>query len=882
MCGTYNADPSNANIFVDLHHPNAENRILAVKRLVEMNKVSTMPYSDDKKNLLVAGIALRLSDDSPKVVDGVLKFETEYLIKIIGRQNLIKKLKFIIGDRFMAQKQWQNAINSAIKHITSEHLLSDDNEIEVFLAIWPYMFPLYDKSSNHSEAIIESDIYSRFPIVKKLKDVKLKDTKNHPMEYINKRLKNGFDKEKIGAIVQFVKSLPDAEITHLMAFHVISLFTYSLPQNSDHKLSNDVLDLLTKFLDKFFWRHADIYQYAQDLYGRNRSEKLPIQLLLNCIHTIIEKTDFSAVSNSNVIDFTVNSDELSLMLNLHKHLCNGLFSHSTKTSALYNKAMSEFIRKVLPTSGIQLDFFSNFFINHYINQLEQPSSLQITAEMQLRSMRLFNELLRHADEVKEITTEVFIRIISGLTSPFDAVRELTSETIAILNGLLVKSSRYSKIFGLLVNDIETLKMNPEQLSIFLFNTKQNRTELFEFIQRPASTTILKATLLDMLKLVVDGKRDSTYLNIAVNVALDILKKVDYSQRVILNPHESMVVYHAIIRFDSEAISTTLTAETNCRTFFEIALQQSNVFIDVDNKIRSIAEIAMGLRNFINLNKFSTNLQQFFINAIVKSATFCKTDNVRSKARWFFKKYIEFDGKMELDILTGMVNVTSMNTAKKEQIKCLSQDLLQTSEWKCGLTLLEFMQKKRMKNPRELMRQLLPVLKKCLDFDDQSMVEYTKQLLLIDILNCCELMPTTGPFVETDFRIELVIQCVSGTHNPSTHHHALELLARLAKMIPETVLHDITQIFTFIGNAVVKRDDDYIYQPISKIIKSIVPILKQNNIIHVLEVFSGNVIFDTPNHRRSALYEDLLKTLDPKKYLWVFLAIFFKADIVIDK
>lgn len=881
MCGTYNADPSNANIFVDLHHPSAENRIQAVKRLVETNKLSTMPYSDDKKNLLVAGIALRLSDDSPKVVDGVLKFDTEYLIKIIGKQNLIKKLKFIIGDQFMAQKQWQNAINSAIRHITSEHLLSDDNEVEVFLAIWPYMFPINDKSSHHSEAIVESDISSRFPIIKKLKDAQLKDSKKHPMENINKRLKNGFDKAKIGAIVQFVKSIPDAEMTHLMAFHVINLFTYSLPQNSDHKLSNDVLDLLTKFADKFFWKHADIVQYAQDLYSRNRLEKLPIQLLLNCIHAIIEKTDFSTVSNSNVIDFTVNSDELSLMLNLHRNLCNGLFSHSTKTSGLYNKAMSEFIRKVLPTIGKQLDFFSNFFIYHYINQLELPGSLQIKAELQLRSMRLFNELLRHTDEVKEITMEVFIRIISGLTSPFDAVRELTSETIAMLNGLLHKSSRYSKFFGLLVNDIETLKMNPEQLSIFLFTTKQNRTELFEFIQRPASTTILKATLFDMLKLVGDGKRDSTYLNITVDVALEILRKVDYSQRVILNPHESTVVYHAINRFDSESIATILTAQNNCRTFFEIVLEQSNVFIDMNNKIRSVAEVAMALKKF-KLSRFPTNLQQFFINSIVKSATFSKTDNVRSRARHFFKKYIEFDGKMELDILTGMVNVTSMNTAKKDQTKCLSQELLRTSEWKCGLTLLEFMQKKQLKNPRELMRQLLPVLKKCLDFDDQSMVEYTKQLLLIDILNCCELMPTTGPFVESDFRIELVIQCVSGTHNPSTHHHALELLARLAKMIPETVLHDITQIFTFIGNAVVKRDDDYIYQPISKIIKSIVPILKQNNIIHVLEVFSGNVIFDTPNHRRSALYEDLLKTLDPKKYLWVFLAIFFKADLVIDK
>lgn len=877
MCSTYNADPSGASIFVDLYHPSAINRMQAVENLVNMNKLSTMPFSDDKKNLIVVGIAQRLTDVSPEVVNEVMKFKTEDLIKIVGEQNLIKKLKIIIGDQFMMQKQWQNPISSAIKHITSKHLLSNDNEIEIFLAIWPYMFPLNNIVLPHMKTIMKSNIAGRFPIIKQLQDIKFQD--NIDMECVNERLEKAFEKsKKIHEIVQFVKTIPDAEMTQLSAFHIINLLTHSLPKKSDHNLSNGVFDIVTKLSVQFEPMHIDIDQYARDSYSKNQPKSLPFQLIINCMQSIIEKTNFSAIFE-NVIDFTVSSDVLILMLKLHGKLCNGIFSKSKRASVSYKKAMSQFIRRIIPNSDQQLAFFSNFFINHCIDEREKLSnSLRIDPKLQFQSMRLFNELLKPMDSLNEITMEVFIRIISGLTSPFDAVRVLTCDTIDELYRLLDKSSQYSRFLGSLLDERVKVSLDSEELSVFLFNTKHQRTQLFEFIQRPESTMIVKATLMNMLKLVHD-KHETKYLDIVVDVALNILNKVDCSKPVILNLHESIVIYETIIRFNANNISS-ISTPGNCKTFFEKVLQQSNVYVQTDNKAESISVVAMNLNVFTDFKKFHINQQKFIIDSIVKSATFSKCNNVRSQASKFFRKSIELDAITELDILTEMVQVTSINTTQKEQPEYLPQELLQTSQWKCGVTLLEFLQKKqkqRLKNPLVLMRQLFSVLHKCLSFDDQSQVEYAKQLVLTDILNCCDSMSSTGPFQERDFKIELVIQCVRGTQNPQTHHHALQLLTKLATMTPESVLLHILEIFMFVGSTVVRTDDAYTYQLISNIVKSVVPILKQNNINQVLKVFS-DILVDVPNHRLSTLYEDVLTTLGPKEILWKFFAILFETDV----
>lgn len=139
-----------------------------------------------------------------------------------------------------------------------------------------------------------------------------------------------------------------------------------------------------------------------------------------------------------------------------------------------------------------------------------------------------------------------------------------------------------------------------------------------------------------------------------------------------------------------------------------------------------------------------------------------------------------------------------------------------------------------------------------------------------------------------FKIELVVKCIRGTQNPQTHHHALQLLAHSAKMLPDQVLLHMMDIFTFMGSSVVRHDDAYSFQIISKIIASIIPTLIKHNerksdaertalVVPVLKVFS-DIVLDVPEHRRLPLYVQLIETLNPNDYLWMFLAVLIESHV----
>jgi U3 small nucleolar RNA-associated protein 10 len=53
-------------------------------------------------------------------------------------------------------------------------------------------------------------------------------------------------------------------------------------------------------------------------------------------------------------------------------------------------------------------------------------------------------------------------------------------------------------------------------------------------------------------------------------------------------------------------------------------------------------------------------------------------------------------------------------------------------------------------------------------------------------------------------------------NPQTFHQALLLMAKLARLAPDSVLHNVMPIFTFMGYNVFHRDDSYSFRVIQKV------------------------------------------------------------------
>lgn len=53
-----------------------------------------------------------------------------------------------------------------------------------------------------------------------------------------------------------------------------------------------------------------------------------------------------------------------------------------------------------------------------------------------------------------------------------------------------------------------------------------------------------------------------------------------------------------------------------------------------------------------------------------------------------------------------------------------------------------------------------------------------------------------------------MDCVRATANPQVQQTALLLIADLARVAPELILHSIMPIFTFMGSSVLRQDDEY--------------------------------------------------------------------------
>ncbi|XP_025411582.1 HEAT repeat-containing protein 1 [Sipha flava] len=207
------------------------------------------------------------------------------------------------------------------------------------------------------------------------------------------------------------------------------------------------------------------------------------------------------------------------------------------------------------------------------------------------------------------------------------------------------------------------------------------------------------------------------------------------------------------------------------------------------------------------------------------------------------------------------------------IEKMYDDSPNSVRWKNGIALLELIQNKNsLENVTRLIPVLFHILKKCLEFEDQSsLLEYTKQLCLSCILNCCT---TTKNDLEKSkiseyLNLELIVSTMRLSQNQQTQHHALLLLSNCAQMVPEQIILHVMTIFTFMGNSVMRQDDEYTFKITCQVLNTIIPILlKEGQTVtrKALSVFARSIL-DIPEHRRGTLLRYLVQALNTNSYLW---------------
>lgn len=166
------------------------------------------------------------------------------------------------------------------------------------------------------------------------------------------------------------------------------------------------------------------------------------------------------------------------------------------------------------------------------------------------------------------------------------------------------------------------------------------------------------------------------------------------------------------------------------------------------------------------------------------------------------KKINLDSKIIVSLIKEMTGpFVGPHKPKEPNPIVLSSIIIESKEWKTGISLLELVQsKKKLNNSHLILEPLFTVLKFCLDQEEQAAFEYSKQLVLGCLLYCCQkLSPENLILEESVLNVELVVQCLRASSNPQTHHHALMFLSRLAHLIPVSI--PFIFFFFFVGLSV---------------------------------------------------------------------------------
>ncbi|KAI9005428.1 hypothetical protein CLU79DRAFT_841105 [Phycomyces nitens] len=257
--------------------------------------------------------------------------------------------------------------------------------------------------------------------------------------------------------------------------------------------------------------------------------------------------------------------------------------------------------------------------------------------------------------------------------------------------------------------------------------------------------------------------------------------------------------------------------------------------------------------------------------------------------------IPIAAKMLEDILFAVAK--SLSSTSESEVSAMTTKRARTAEKPAEkkpvdlyelVTVLELIESKTIENDVVLIKPLFEVLTAMVNADLRDSpvsLEYINQLLMSSLTRIIQSAEEKKIHVEeSTLRVDVVVQCIRVTGNPQTHNQALLLMATIASMYPECVLHNIMPVFTFMGANVLRQDDNYSFQVIQQTLEKIIPPLvassrlSSNNeaalalqVKPIIKVFV-DAMFHIPKHRRLRLFSVLIHTLGEDEFLYAIISL----------
>ncbi|ODV64228.1 snoRNA-binding rRNA-processing protein UTP10 ASCRUDRAFT_79120 [Ascoidea rubescens DSM 1968] len=126
------------------------------------------------------------------------------------------------------------------------------------------------------------------------------------------------------------------------------------------------------------------------------------------------------------------------------------------------------------------------------------------------------------------------------------------------------------------------------------------------------------------------------------------------------------------------------------------------------------------------------------------------------------------------------------------------------------------------------------------------------------------------------RADLIVSSIRSSQSPQFQNKLLLVIASLARINPELILHSVMPIFTFMGSHTIRQDDEFSNNVIEKTILYVVPALAsnaQNGKVEEIEFLLTSFVSafnHIPRHRRVKLFSALANTLCPKHSIHIIL------------
>lgn len=126
------------------------------------------------------------------------------------------------------------------------------------------------------------------------------------------------------------------------------------------------------------------------------------------------------------------------------------------------------------------------------------------------------------------------------------------------------------------------------------------------------------------------------------------------------------------------------------------------------------------------------------------------------------------------------------------------------------------------------------------------------------------------------RADLIVNSIRSSDSPQIQNKLLLVIAELATIAPEIVLHSVMPIFTFIGAHTIRQDNEFSATVIQQTISKVIPSLATNTSFSLkgeIEFLLASFVTafqHIPRHRRVKLFSSLCKTLKAENSLDVIL------------